>query len=328
MVGSHLVAELLRAGCTVRMLVRDIKRQQLLHRTLERMGVSSFYDRIEFRETALNNPHALREAVEGTDVLFHCAAQVSFDPERSDEIIVANTELATHVVNACLDSGVGLLVHVSSVATLGPARPGEKLVDETCIPDSLVGLSAYSVSKFYAENIVRRGALQGLRTVVVNPSIVIGEGDWKSGSSQLIAFGAHGNFFYTKGVKGYVDVRDVARATVLLAEVPEAVGQRYILSAENLPFKAFFSIVAETAGRRLPRICIGTRALNLAAVAERDLRRVTRHKQLLSESILSSAVSSSYYSNEKVLRTLDFEFTPVQETLRRVTRAYLEEKKR
>ena len=167
MVGSHLVAELLRAGCTVRMLVRDIKRQQLLHRTLERMGVSSFYDRIEFRETALNNPHALREAVEGTDVLFHCAAQVSFDPERSDEIIVANTELATHVVNACLDSGVGLLVHVSSVATLGPARPGEKLVDETCIPDSLVGLSAYSVSKFYAENIVRRGALQGLRTVVV-----------------------------------------------------------------------------------------------------------------------------------------------------------------
>ena len=69
--GSHLVAELLCAGCTVRMLVRDIKRQQLLHRTLERMGVSSFYDRIEFRETALNNPYALREAVEGTDVLFH-----------------------------------------------------------------------------------------------------------------------------------------------------------------------------------------------------------------------------------------------------------------
>ena len=71
-----------------------------------------------------------------------------------------------------------------------------------------------------------------------------------------------------------------------------------------------------------------SRALNLAAAAERELRRVTRHKQFLSESILSSAVSSSYYSNEKVLRTLDFEFTPVQETLRRVTRAYLEEKKR
>ena len=67
---------------------------------------------------------------------------------------------------------------------------------------------------------------------------------------------------------------------------------------------------------------------SMAAAAERELRRVTRHKQLLSESILSSAVSSSYYSNEKVLRTLDFEFTPVQETLRRVTRAYLEEKKR
>ena len=58
-------------------------------------------------------------------MLFHCAAQVSFDPEKVGRIIVANTELATHVVNACLDSGVGLLVHVSSVATLGPAGPGE-----------------------------------------------------------------------------------------------------------------------------------------------------------------------------------------------------------
>lgn len=170
------------------------------------------YDRIEFRQTALNNPHTLREAVRGTQVLFHCAAQVSFDPERADDIVSSNTEITTHIVNSCLECGVGLLVHCSSIATLGEPRHEGEPVTESCTLDSPVGKSAYAISKIYAENIVRRGIAQGLKAVIVNPAIVIGEGNWTSGSSLLIAFGARGGFFYTRGVKSYVDVRDVARA--------------------------------------------------------------------------------------------------------------------
>lgn len=219
--GSHLTAELLREGCSVRLIVRNAGKTDLLKATLRRMGVADRYDRIEFRQTALNNPHTLREAVRGTQVLFHCAAQVSFDPERADDIVSSNTEITTHIVNSCLECGVGLLVHCSSIATLGEPRHEGEPVTESCTLDSPVGKSAYAISKIYAENIVRRGIAQGLKAVIVNPAIVIGEGNWTSGSSLLIAFGARGGFFYTRGVKSYVDVRDVARAMVLLAQRPE-----------------------------------------------------------------------------------------------------------
>lgn len=240
--GSHLTAELLREGCSVRLIVRNAGKTDLLKATLRRMGVADRYDRIEFRQTALNNPHTLREAVRGTQVLFHCAAQVSFDPERADDIVSSNTEITTHIVNSCLECGVGLLVHCSSIATLGEPRHEGEPVTESCTLDSPVGKSAYAISKIYAENIVRRGIAQGLKAVIVNPAIVIGEGNWTSGSSLLIAFGARGGFFYTRGVKSYVDVRDVARAMVLLAQRPETAGSRFILSADSLSFRDFFGI--------------------------------------------------------------------------------------
>lgn len=192
--GSHLTAELLREGCSVRLIVRNAGKTDLLKATLRRMGVADRYDRIEFRQTALNNPHTLREAVRGTQVLFHCAAQVSFDPERADDIVSSNTEITTHIVNSCLECGVGLLVHCSSIATLGEPRHEGEPVTESCTLDSPVGKSAYAISKIYAENIVRRGIAQGLKAVIVNPAIVIGEGNWTSGSSLLIAFGARGGF--------------------------------------------------------------------------------------------------------------------------------------
>ena len=143
--GSHLTAELLREGCSVRLIVRNAGKTDLLKATLRRMGMADRYDRIEFRQTALTTPPTLREAVRGTQVLFHCAAQVSFDPERADDIVSSNTEITTHIVNSCLECGVGLLVHCSSIATLGEPRHEGEPVTESCTLDSPVGKSAYAI---------------------------------------------------------------------------------------------------------------------------------------------------------------------------------------
>ena len=47
--GSHLTAELLREGCSVRLIVRNAGKTDLLKATLRRMGMADRYDRIEFR---------------------------------------------------------------------------------------------------------------------------------------------------------------------------------------------------------------------------------------------------------------------------------------
>ena len=322
LIGSHLVAELLKRGCRIRLLVRDMRRVGQLHKTLSRMEADSYFGRIEFYETELNNPHTLAAALTDMEVVFHCAALVTFDPERADEVVSVNTEITTHVVNACLQCGVGLMVHISSIATLGSCRLGQRAIDETCILNNPVGRSPYSVSKIYAENAVQRGMVEGLRAVIVNPSVVIGEGDMNSSSSRLVAYAMHRRVFYTKGVKGYVDVRDVARAAVRLAETPQAVGKRFIVSAENLSFGALFSMAARVSGHRPPLIPLGRRVLTGIYKVEKLLNKWFGRRPILSEALIANACDMSYYDNSRMKNLLNFTYTPIRETLERVIRYY------
>ena len=78
--------------------------------------------------------------------------------------------------------------------------------------------SKYGQSKYLAEMEVWRGIAEGLNAVMVNPSIILGAGDWNSGSSAIFQ-SAYNNFpWYTKGSTGFVDVRDVASAMISLME--------------------------------------------------------------------------------------------------------------
>lgn len=322
LIGSHLVAELLKRGCRVKLLVRDMRRIRQLRETLSRMGAESYYGRIEFCETELNNPHTLASALAGVGVVFHCAALVTFDPEEDEKVVSVNTEITTHVVNACLRCEVELLVHISSIATLGSCRLGQQAIDETCILSNPVGRSPYSVSKIYAENAVQRGMVEGLRAVIVNPSVVIGEGDMNSSSSRLVAYAMHRRVFYTKGVKGYVDVRDVARAAVRLAETPQAVGKRFIVSAENLSFGALFSMAARISDHWPPLIPVGRRVLTGIYKVEKLLNKWFGRRPILSETLIANACDESYYDNSRMKNLLNFTYTPIRETLKRVVHYY------
>ena len=322
LIGSHLVAELLKRGCRVKLLVRDMRRIGQLRETLSRMGAESYYGRIEFCETELNNPHTLTSALTDIEVVFHCAALVTLDPEEDEKVVLVNTEITTHVVNACLRCGVELLVHISSIATLGECRIGQNTVDEMCILSNPVGRSSYSVSKIYAENTVQRGMVEGLRAVIVNPSVVIGEGDLNSSSSRLVAYAMRRRLFYTNGVKGYVDVRDVARAAVGLAEMPQAIGKRFIVSAENLTFGTLFSMAARISGHWPPLIPVGRRMLIGIYKVEKLLNKWFGRRPILSETLIANACDESYYDNSRMKNLVGFTYTPIRETLERVIHYY------
>lgn len=57
---------------------------------------------------------------------------------------------------------------------------------------------------------VWRGVAEGLDAVIVNPA-TIGPGNWKTNSSMIFRQVWKGLHFYTSGVNGFVDVRDVCR---------------------------------------------------------------------------------------------------------------------
>ena len=182
--------------------------------------------------------------------VFHCAGMVSFNPARVEQMMKINAEGTANVVNISLESGIKKLVHVSSVAALGK-KSNQKTINEQVKWDEDANLTAYGNSKYQAEMEVWRGISEGLDAVIINPSIILGVGDWHKGSAAMFK-NAYQEFpWYTEGTSGYVDAMDVANIMISLMD-SEISAERFIISAENRSYKDIFTQMALAFGKKPP----------------------------------------------------------------------------
>ena len=99
---------------------------------------------------------------------------------------------------------------------------------------------------------VWRGIGEGLNAVIVNPSTILGYGDWNNSSCALFK-NAYKEFpWYTNGINGFVAVEDVAKATVLLMESGIS-NERFIINGDNWSFKKLFNSMATGFGKKTHR---------------------------------------------------------------------------
>ena len=213
LVGSAVAKEFLSRGFQVKALVRSL---------LSVSYVKSISENIVCVEGDVLDVFSLEEALKDVDYVVHAAAMVSFAPKDRVEMQKVNIEGTANVVNACLVGNIKKLCFVSSVAAFG--RPGhaiikkmgEIVIDENQKWEDSETNSTYAVTKYQSECEVWRGQAEGLSTVIVNPSIVLGESDWNKSSSQLFKYVFDKKPFFTPGNLNYVDVKDVANCIVTL----------------------------------------------------------------------------------------------------------------
>lgn len=157
-VGSHLAEALVARGDTVTALVRSPRKATLL----QQLGV---------RQVAgdLFNRHALRDASEGQDVIYHVAGLVAARDEA--EFLQANRDATGNLLDAAAAGGATpRFVLVSSMAAGGPAPRGAPLLgDEPPAP-----VTQYGRSKLAGESVVRASALPW---TIVRPPMVYGPRD-------------------------------------------------------------------------------------------------------------------------------------------------------
>lgn len=190
---------------------------------------------------------SLEECMRGVKYIYHCAARVSFARKDRKTIMLHNATITANVVNAALHEGVTKMVHISSVAAIGrPDRPGATATEDT--EWSKAGRhSAYAYSKRAAELEVWRGMAEGLNAAILCPPIILGSGHWHTGSAHLMQVVAEEFGWYTHGSTAWIDVRDVARAAILLMQSSVA-GKRFIVSAGVYPYRAIFAKMAAALG--------------------------------------------------------------------------------
>jgi dihydroflavonol-4-reductase len=270
-------------------------------------------DQIEWRELDLLDPVSIDDALEGISAVVHAAAMVSFNPRHSALIAQINTAGTRNLVNACLAKHIGRFLYISSVGALGRVK-GQTLSNENNKWVDRAVQTTYASSKYYGELEVFRGQEEGLKTVILNPSVILAPADWTKSSAQLFRYVWNERMFYIDGSLNYVDVRDVAVAVWKLLD-SAIENERIIVSAGALSFKAFFDEVAPRFGKKPPMIRLNSNFLKIVAGLEGFRARISRSEPLITVETARLAGSSFQYENQKIKKLLNFEFHALGDTL-------------
>ena len=212
---------------------------------------ANVFDTVEWVEGDVLDPGLLEIALEGVDAVIHSAAKVSFSPKEQREMFKTNIEGTANVINAALLKNIKRFLHISSVASLGRTANGETVTEKKQWEDSSIN-TQYAVSKYNAEMEVWRGIGEGLEAVIVNPSTILGYGDWNNSSCAIFKSAYNGFPWYSNGINGFVAVEDVARLTVLLLE-SNISNERFIVNGDNWSFRQIFNNMADGFGKKRPR---------------------------------------------------------------------------
>ena len=268
----------------------------------------------------------LEDVFAGAEHVYHVAGLVSYDARDYDRLFQVNEEGTAYVVNACLACGVKKLGFVSSVATLGHPMVDGSLIDENSPIDEEVSVSVYARSKQKAEREVWRGYAEGLDMVIVNPSIIIGEGDGVKSSSALFQKVYDEFPWYTEGATGWVDAVDVARAMVALMQ-SSVCGERFVVSAENRSFRNVFTLMAGSMNKKPPYRKAAMWMVEMVWRFDVLTSRLKGSTPVLTRETAKAACEKKAYSSEKLLKALpNFRFSALEETIARSTAYFLSTK--
>lgn len=327
LVGSHLLLFLVaNEGRKVRAIYRNEDGIRRVKRLFLGADKEVFFDLIEWVRADILDVSSLEIAFEAVTEVYHCAGLISFDP--SDEAVLrkVNIEGTANVVNFCIDKGVDKLCHVSSIAALGDLAPNEVLISEKTEWNAERLHSDYAISKFGGELEVWRGQQEGLRVVIVNPGVILGEGLWEQGSGVLFETVWRGLRFYTKGVTGYVDVKDVVRMMSLLMS-REVFGERFVVVSELLSYEDIINKIALRMGVKAPKWLASSWMLSVVWSIDFVLGCLGK-KRFLTRQGAESLQCLDLISNDKSCEVLGFNYTKIDACLDRLVPVFLKDKRR
>jgi NAD dependent epimerase/dehydratase len=260
-IGSHLTEHLVNAGVSVRAFV--------LYNSFNSWGWLDEADarvkrEIEVFAGDIRDPHGVRAAMQGCDVVMHLAALIAipYSYHSPDTYVDTNVKGTLNVVQAARELGLARVVHTSTSEVYGTAR-FVPITEE----HPLQGQSPYSASKIGADQIAGSfhlsfqtpvaiirpfntyGPRQSARAVI--PTIIT---QIAAGARELRLGALH-------PTRDFSFVRDTVRGFIAVAECDQAVGQ-VINVGSNF------------------EVSIGDTARTIASLMDRDVEIATDQQRL------------------------------------------------
>lgn len=325
MLGSNLLLELTKYNDAILATKRENSKLHNVEKLFAYNKLSENLKKIKWVNVDLLSYFDLEQIYTGNSLteVYHCAAQISYKKSDDQMLLDNNVESTKNVVDLSLNFNINKLCYVSSIASLGSSEAGSYITEETEY-NTEGKSSGYSVSKYYAEMEVWRGIAEGLNAVIVNPSVILGGGDWNTGSASIFSTIANGLKFYTKGITGFVDVVDVAKIMLVLMK-SDIHSERFIVNSENIRYFDLFKRIAFYLEKKPPYIYANS-ALTAFAWRLEYLKSIATGKQPV---ITSNSARTSHktleYSSSKLLSIIDYKYIKIEDSIKCYSMLYKEE---
>ncbi|MDP2939643.1 MAG: NAD-dependent epimerase/dehydratase family protein [Candidatus Omnitrophota bacterium] len=268
------------------------------------------------------SPESFISNVNGCDILFHCAAYISFQEGNFQKAYKVNVEGTRNVLEAAYQAKVKKVVHLSACAVLGYSKDENQIIDETAKP-KIPKSNVYAYTKMKAEEVVQEYVKKGANISIANIATVYGAGDRRLNSGSIIkAIYENKIKFAPPGGTSYVTVNDLIDGLILLAQKGRP-GERYIFCNENLTFFELFNRIATVLGKGgikfiLPRWTY--LPANVAAFLKDKLTFRKRGFNLITPQIIKESYNYKYYSSQKARESLGW--SPKETLEEAVTEAF------
>jgi dihydroflavonol-4-reductase len=296
-IGGHVVRRLRERGDDVRALVRSPDKAAALRDAGCELIAGSLTDSV-----------AIRDGMEGCDAAIHGAAiyEVGIPDSRHRAMYEANVLGTENVLRAALDTKIGKIVYVSTVAAFGNTQG--QVVDETYEHPGGGYTSYYEQTKVEAHKVAKRLiADEGLPCVIVQPGGVYGPDDHSAVGKQLHDFLAGRMPLLAFPDLGFnmVHVEDVADG-VLLALDKGKPGEAYVLGSQITTMRELIETLAKVSGKKAPKRAIPTSLMKAMTPIGPLVGKVMGQPPNLRELITSADGVTFWARHDKAMAELDY----------------------
>ena len=327
LVGSHLLYRLVASNESVRAIYRnEIKLNQVKQVfSCYSEDYEALFNSIDWVKADILDIPSLTDAFEGITHVYHCAAMVSFEPNKYHQLRKTNIEGTANIVNICLAHNIDKLCYVSSIATLSSDAKNDVITEES-VWNPEADNNVYAITKYGAEMEVWRGTQEGLNAVMVNPGVILGAGIWDEGSGSLFKKARKGLKFYTQGTVGLIAVEDVVEIMVTLLK-SDIKNERFVLIAENWTYKDFLQAICKATSQKSPQKLAKPWLLGILWRLDWLMHTLFGKRRQLTKHLSTSLSTKKSYSSTKVTEALNFEFKAIEKSIIEIGRLYLKQAK-
>jgi dihydroflavonol-4-reductase len=308
MLGYHTALSAVNSGHEVVLVCRN-------PRLLEQ--IEDFDFTYEARQADLDDRISLRAALAGTDAVINCAAYYPTIPRPwQDDVRTATTQMQNFYA-ACADLPLRKIVYLGSAIALPREPTGRPEDDRARYSEAPHDKNPYLQVKWAMEEQAFAKAAEGLPVTIGIPTQTFGEFD-KNGNSRLILEMANRTLpGFIQGRRNAIYSGDAGRGMVRVCEAGR-VGERYLLTGENLTMRELIGKIAGATGTPMPKaIPVGVAKL-IAAAQEFRYKYIRGPVPKVSTTVIAVMSMGRFLDGTKAERELGFKAAvSIDEAIRR-----------